>query len=366
VARFVTLLAGLFIACGLCVAMGQEFEFARAVPGRTLIFPQDHGKHPDFQTEWWYFTGNLVSSEGRRWGFQLTFFRRSMFIDTRQRQSRWAVRDVYPAHFAVSDLTNSQYFHTEIISREGPNLAGAAPDRLQVRVRGWSAEEKDEKIQLRALEAGHGVNLTLVPVKPPVLHGQGGYSKKADREGQASHYYSLTRLAATGSILFRGTAYKVEGLAWMDHEFGSGLLQPDQVGWDWFSLQLDDGTELMIFYLRRKDGAREPVFGTFVETDGQSLDLQGREIVVTSTGAWQSPHTRATYPSGWRIRIPSLELSLDVDPALKDQEFSGEQTTEVSYWEGAVTVRGARAGKAIGGRGYTELTGYAKPMAGQL
>jgi predicted secreted hydrolase len=354
------------MACGLCPAVSQERDFAKAVPGRTLTFPQDHGKHPDFQTEWWYFTGNLVSSEGRRWGFQLTFFRRTMFVDTRQRQSRWAVRDVYPAHFAISDLTNNEYFHTEIISREGPDLAVAAPDKLHVRVKGWSAEGQDEKIQLKVLEAGYGINVTLVPVKPPVLHGQGGYSRKAAGEGQASHYYSFTRMAATGSILFRGTAYKVEGLAWMDHEFGSGLLQSDQVGWDWFSLQLDDGTELMIFYLRKKDGTREPVFGTFVEKDGQSQDLQGREIVVTSTGTWPSPHTRATYPSGWRIRIPHLDLSLNVDPALKDQEFSGEQTTDVAYWEGAVTIRGTRAGKAIGGRGYTELTGYAKPMSGQL
>jgi predicted secreted hydrolase len=339
--------------------------FETAVPGRQFAFPRDHGKHPGFATEWWYFTGNLTSDK-QPWGFQLTFFRRSLVNEPPPRHSRWAVRDVYPAHFAITDVANKDFFHTDLISREGPGLAGSQDADLAVRVRDWRAERKGEEIHIEARQGDYALQLKLTPAKPPVLHGNGGYSQKGDTEGQASYYYSFTRLQASGSLTFKGVTHPVEGTAWMDHEFGSSILSADEVGWDWFSLQLDDKSELMVFHLRKKDGTAARAFGTFVPSDGSPIDLGDRLIRIDSSGTWISPRNKAKYPSSWTVEIPSEGLTLNVSPLVADQELVTGRSTQVTYWEGAVEVSGTRNGKPVQGRGYVELTGYARGLNERL
>jgi predicted secreted hydrolase len=343
-----------------------DFSFTAAVPGRVFAFPQDHGKHPDFQTEWWYFTGNLDSGNDDKWGFQLTFFRRSFDVRAGSRQSAWAVRDLYPAHFAITDGKNGRFFHTEILSREGPDLASAALDDLNVHIKNWSVTRQADAIRLKAQHEGYALDLRLVPAKPVVLHGKSGFSRKGNAEAQASYYYSLTRVAVLGTLTFQGVAHQVNGLAWMDHEFGSSILLEDQAGWDWFSLQLDDGTELMVFHLRKKDGSFERPFGTLVAETGIPLDLDGSRIALSSRGAWTSPHTGATYPLAWTVEIPAENLKLEINPLVQDQELTGQRGPAIAYWEGAVTIQGSRNGKPIRGRGYVELTGYAQSLGGRL
>jgi predicted secreted hydrolase len=344
----------------------EEPPFSAAVPGRTFSFPQDHGKHPDFQTEWWYFTGNLRSKDNRAWGFQLTFFRRSFVALPSPRQSSWTIRDLYPAHFAITDLLTGQFFHTEVLTREGPGLASAAPDDLKVHVKDWSAQREENAILLKAQHNGYALDVRLVPAKPVVLHGKSGFSRKGNAEDQASYYYSFTRLNTQGTLTFQGKSHKVEGLAWMDHEFGSSILLEDQAGWDWFSLQLDDGTELMVFHLRKRDGTSERPFGTFVPQNGMPEDLDGRRIVMSPGQIWTSPHTAARYPLTWTVQVPDKDLSLEIATASQDQELTGQSAAGIAYWEGAVTVKGSRGSKPVEGRGYMELTGYARSLGGRL
>lgn len=347
-------------------AAEPDVTFENAAPGRVLTFPKDHGKHPEFQTEWWYFTGNLESQQDRRWGFELTFFRRGLTRQMARAESAWRVLDLYPAHFAVTDVQNRKFFFSELLSREGPGLAGASLENLGVWVKDWSAELRSEQIHIRARADGCSLELALRPLKPVVLHGQGGYSRKSDREKQASYYYSFTRLDARGSLTLDGKTHPVTGLAWMDHEFGSSLLAEDQAGWDWFSLQLDDGTDLMLFQMRRKDGTFEPPVGTVVDKDGTGAYVRGREISISPSGSWTSPHTKAVYPSGWTIEIPGQNTKLAVVPLVQDQELASGKSTGIVYWEGAVGVRGSSGGRAVQGYGYVELTGYAHSMAGRL
>jgi predicted secreted hydrolase len=346
--------------------LGQDQKFAVAVPGLALTFPKDHGKHPDFQTEWWYFTGNLESGGARRWGFQLTFFRRALFREPPATLSSWAVKDLYMAHFALTDALNKRFFHTELLSREGPDLAGAASADLKVHLRDWSATRENDEIRLKARENGQALELSLIPEKPLVLHGKSGYSRKGDSENQASYYYSYTRLKASGTLTFRGELHQVGGLAWMDHEFGSSMLAPNQVGWDWFSVQLDDGSELMVFHMRRKDGAFERAFGTLISKEGAATELSNEALVISSKGSWTSPHTETVYPSGWIIQVPEQKISLEITPLIRDQELSSGRFSRLIYWEGAVEAKGSRNGSALQGRGYVELTGYAQSMAGRL
>lgn len=360
--RFLILFA---LAAIFLTSLLYASEFENAKPGRILSFPKDHGKHPSFETEWWYFTGNL-SSGNRKWGTQLTFFRRSLFDKSAKGESKWLVRDIYPGHFAITDITGGKFFHSEIISREGPGLAGADNDRLDVRIKDWRASMEGETIKLKAVDGQYQIELTLTPEKPIVLHGDRGFSVKGNNPNQASYYYSFTRLRADGEIVFGGSRYQVTGSMWMDHEFGSSILSQEQVGWDWFSLQFDNGTELMAFYLRRRDGTHEKSFATFVDQSGQSTHLSGSSVLIASGGGWTSPRTKAKYPSEWNIEIPEKNLRLQVSPAIPDQELSDLKSTQTSYWEGAVVAKGVVEGKPVQGTGYVELTGYSKSMGGQL
>jgi len=358
-----------FLLLGLVVLMFVQFsycdEFEKATQGRPLVFPRDHGKHPNFETEWWYFTGNLFS-ENHSWGTQLTLFRRGFFKKSAGKGSAWEIKDLYPAHFAITDVVDKIFFHTELMSREGPGLAGAAADYLNVHVKDWSASQDGDKILLKAREGRYAINLTLTPEKPVVLHGDEGLSVKGNDPGQASYYYSYTRLNAEGTVLFDGVEHHVSGLMWMDHEFGSSILSPDQVGWDWFSLQFDNKTELMAFHLRRKDGSFEKPFATLVDSSGNSTRLSGDSIIIKAVDYWVSPHTKAKYPSEWIIEVPEKKLRVKIVPAINDQELTTERSTGTSYWEGSAKVTGTIEGQPIEGNGYVELTGYAQSMGGYL
>jgi predicted secreted hydrolase len=361
------------LAVSVCVltfcaalAFASEVAFKETSPRLVLSFPKDHGKHPDFQTEWWYFTGNLESEKDHKWGFQLTFFRRTFVRDPARKTSAWAVRDLYPAHFAITDISGHDFFHSELLTRKGPGLAHAALNDLDVGVRDWTVKRQGEEIQLAAREKDCALALRLVPLKPVVLHGDEGYSRKGDSRDQASYYYSFTRLKADGTLTFKGANHRFTGLAWMDHEFGSSILRNDQSGWDWFSLQLDDGTEVMVFHLRKKDNSFERAFGTFVPKEGPAIDLGKERIVILPGKTWTSPTTKAVYPAGWRVEIPGRNLRLEVTPAFAAQELTSGSSTGIIYWEGAVNVRGFRDGEEVKGRGYAELTGYAHSMEGRL
>jgi predicted secreted hydrolase len=345
----------------------QGLESWRPASGsRSWSFPADHGAHPGFQTEWWYFTGNVSAGGGRELGYQLTFFRTGLALKAAVPQNRWSVRDLYLAHFAVTDGEQERFYWTERASRAGPGLAGAKEGQLEVWLRDWKAVWPGDAIVLEARSGEMGLDLTLTPRKPPVLHGENGLSVKGPVTGQASWYASITDLETKGTIKIPGEdTLTVSGTSWFDHEFGSNQLAADQQGWDWFSLHLSDGTELMIYQIRRTDGTYEPSSsGTFIAADGSSEHLPGSEIDIQAAGTWRSARSGGTYPSAWTIRIPTREINISVTPVVKDQELSTRATAGITYWEGAVRLEGFTGGKRITGAGYVELTGYAGGLGG--
>lgn len=341
--------------------------FQPATAGYRYNFPRDHGSHPTYRTEWWYYTGHLQSKNGRSFGFELTFFRRAVSPeDIKTLPSKWSISHLYLAHFAVTDITGKRFHFSEKLSREGLGKAGADESRLRVWIDDWRAEASTEPSASHTLVAHdetHALALTLRPAKPLVTHGAAGISRKGKEVGQASHYYSFTRLATTGSLTINGELFEVSGTSWMDHEFGSGDLGNDQVGWDWFSLQLEDNSELMLYRMRRKDGSSDLASsGTAVSSDGRTRHLEVADFQIESTETWTSPESKATYPSRWRLTFPSLDLVLDVTPLLADQELRTSRSAQVTYWEGAAAVTGTKQGRPIKGQGYVELTGYAERL----
>lgn len=346
-------------------------HFAAATPGYRFEFPKDHGAHPAYRTEWWYYTGHLQAADGRAFGFELTFFRRAIPPEeVKTLPSRWSVTQLYLAHFAVTDITQRRFHFSEKLSRAGLGKAGADESRLHVWIDDWQATASPATAGAQILAAqdhGYSLSLTLEPVKPVVIHGRDGISRKGADSRQASHYYSLTRLAATGRLRIGQESFDVTGTSWMDHEFGSAELGTDLVGWDWFSLQLADKTELMLYRLRRRDGSSDPVSsGTMVFADGQTRHLAFADFQIEPHGSWTSADSKATYPNKWRIAIPSLDLTLEVTPLLADQELRTSRSTQVTYWEGAAAVSGTKQGDPIKGQGYVELTGYDKHVTNKL
>lgn len=375
-ARLALLLALLLPA--LACAEPAAPEPTRAAPGYAWSWPRDHGAHDTYRSEWWYYTGHLDAVDGSRtFGFQLTFFRSlvlpgddaSLPADAERADSAFAVSQMYWAHFAVSDLANGRFHHAEVLNRGGIGVAGARSDLLHVWNGRWSAEMLGDlhhlRAELRDPDAGRDLRLRLVltPTKPIVLQGDGGYSQKAAAPGQASLYYSIPRLRVDGVLFDDDRPITVRGAAWLDREFGSSQLQPDQVGWDWFALQLDDQTELMVYAIRRADGSIERLStGSFVRADGFARTLRFDDTAIRATRTWTSPHSGGVYPASWEIEVPSERLRLTVTPNLADQELHTRRTGRLDYWEGSVRVEGARDGQAVGGRGYVELVGYAAPF----
>ncbi len=342
-------------------AHGQEAgqPFRRALPGYVYRFPADHAAHPEFRTEWWYYTGHLTSSEGNQFGFQLTFFRHALRPPAPKLQSRWALHTLYFIHFAITDEKRETYRFQEKVSRGALNMAGADPETYHVWVQDWEVRLQEKIHRLKAGKEDMGIDLTLVPAKGAVIHGNNGVSQKAVGEGYASHYYSLTRMLTTGALYWQGTSYEVTGLAWMDHEFGSNQLRDYQVGWDWFSVQLDNQTELMLYIIRHRDGQADPTSsGTLIHPDGSFEHLPLSTFQVETLGSWRSKKSGTTYPSGWRLKVPAKRLELKLIPTVKDQELTTRKSTLVNYWEGSVRVKGSFKGREVEGRGYVELTGY--------
>lgn len=349
------------------LAVGGTEGFERALVPRAIGFPADHGPHPGFRTEWWYWTGNLRAAgagAGRRFGFQLTFFRTALAPATAPRQSAWGTRDVYMAHLALTDVDGGRFHAGDRWARGTLDLAGAHGAPFRVWLGNWVAEAREEggrSLRLRAGEGDFRIDLTLAEGKPPVLHGERGFSRKSAEPGNASYYYSLTRMPVSGAVHTGGRAFPVEGLAWMDREWSTSALGPDQVGWDWFALQLDDGRELMLYRIRQRDGGISPASqGTLVAVDGAARALDRDAVEVLVLDHWTSPRGGTRYPARWRLRVPSAGIDVVVTPLLPDQELD----LAVRYWEGAVRVEGTAGGRALGGSGYVELVGYAAAARG--
>ena len=325
-------------------------------------FPRDHGAHPPFKSEWWYFTGNVKDPHGRRFGYQLTLFRQGVQFKPAQPNSRWSVRDFYFGHFTISDLAAGQFHVEERVSRGALGEAGAATGRMDVRLGSWTIQQQDERedYRLSAHSADLDLNLEETPLKPLVLEGVDGLSRKDEGSGQASYYYSYPRLATTGQLRVGGATCQVAGESWFDHEFSTSSLGPGEVGWDWFCIQLDTHEEIMLYLLRAKSGAISPVSeGTWIAADGRAHRLAPGTFTVEKTATWRSPSSGAVYPAGWHITIPAHQADLTVTPALADQELRLSRMGPLDYWEGACDTHGTVAGRPVGGVGYTELTGYA-------
>jgi predicted secreted hydrolase len=335
-----------------------------------LEFPKDHGPHPGYRTEWWYHTGNLQASSGETYGFQLTFFRSQLRpSDDRQNwphpASAWRTQQVYLAHSAISNLTAKKHLQAEQVSREALNMAGTKQvgDTTTIFLKSWSAQISPDRHRLKVRSDGFSYELTLTPQKPPVLHGIAGYSRKGSKPGQASCYYSFTRLSAEGKLFIGGDMVTVKGLAWMDHEYSTALLEPGLQGWDWFSLQLSDQTEIMAYVLRDKNGGIGPASSaTVIDSQGKSRHIPITEFAVTVRNTWKSPHSKAVYPAGWQLKIFSGSIDLIIKPRLADQEMITSASTGITYWEGSVSIEGSKAGQRVEGQGYVELTGYARPF----
>jgi predicted secreted hydrolase len=344
----------------------NDREWRDAEAGYRFDFPRDHASHPDYRTEWWYYTGNVVSKEGRRFGYQLTFFRTGV-VRKPATASRWAVRDLYMAHFAVSDIDNGKFYSFERINRAGIGWAGADDISYRVWNEDWEARLEGGDHLLKAFDGGFQLDLRLTPAKPEVIHGINGVSRKGPSEADASHYYSITRFQAAGKIVAGGEEFDVTGLSWMDHEFGTRFLERSQIGWDWFSIQLDDGRDLMLFQIRREDGGRDPrSSGTLIDSAGRATHLGFNEFYLAPGARWRSTASGADYPVEWRIEVPGDDLRLVIRAMLDDQELRTEESTGVTYWEGSVEAEGAAGERRLRGRGYLEMTGYSGQNMGAI
>ena len=366
--------------------------FARAFRSREFEFPQDHLAHPEFKHEWWYLTGNLSTSTGDRMGYQLTLFRIGLkpeekIIKTKdyvssvtepsdtQRQSNWRSNHIYMGHLAITDVTNQKFYHYEKFSRGVMGLAGseliktgiqqqngAEATAINIWLEDWTISSHGETtfpLSVKAKKGDVAIELTLDPVKPVVYHGYEGLSQRGRKQGNASYYYSITRLDSKGKISIKDQTFNVTGSSWFDREWSTSTLEKQQVGWDWFALQLNDGRDFMFYKLRRNDNSMDRYSnGTIVYKNGETQYLNVEDVDLEETDFWQSPHSNVSYPSAWKIKIPKENLELTVEPFMLDQE----NNLTVRYWEGTVKVTGIqhndRNKEQVSGFGYVELAGY--------
>jgi predicted secreted hydrolase len=367
--------AGPVASANVVAALSAQADaaFARAYEPRPFTFPADHGAHPEYQTEWWYFTGNLTGAAGQEYGYQFTIFRSALTPDLPPRESALATNQVYMGHFAVTDVSGSEHYGFERYSRGAGGLAGAQGEpSFAVWLDDWSVTQDAPdtmRVQAAAVtEDGTPValDLSLTSTRPPLLHGDAGLSQKGPEPGNANYYYSLVGLDTQGTLSLGAETgaetVDVTGLSWMDHEFGTSALSANAVGWDWFSLQLDNGMALMLAQIRTTDGGVVSGFkGTLAHPDGTQQVISEDDYVLETRGEWTSPVTGITYPSGWQVVFPALDLDLTITPLIPDQEMQ----LSFVYWEGAVMVEGLAAGAPVTGRGYVELTGYGSPQSSQ-
>ncbi len=361
-----SVIAALTVAPASVVA---QADWRTAAPDYRWSFPADHWAHPGYKTEWWYLTGQLTATDGaaRRIGYQFTFFRVGIVPQRPSLASEWATSSLIMGHLALTDLDAGRHVFSEILYRPTALLGGfgAPEDSLIAWSRApagtdgvWTLRWNGDGFDLAARDDARGIALALRTraTRPLVFHGPGGFTRKGRRPGAASLYYSFTRLATEGTATMAGERLAVRGESWMDREFGSNQLDEAQRGWDWFSLRLDDGRDLMLYVLRDREGRADLTRGTLVAPDGRPRYLAPEEWALRATGTWTSDATGTRYPSGWTIRVPSAGLTLRVAPAFPAQENVSDLVPGLSYWEGAVSVHDAD-GRVVGW-GYVELTGY--------
>jgi predicted secreted hydrolase len=334
-------------------------QYRTALPGYRYEFPRDDFDHPDFRTEWWYYTGNLKSTDGRRFGFELTFFRQAISRDP-AKTGAWDLKDLYLAHLALSDLDGGKFYHAERINRSGPGIAAVSESLGRIWNGNWQIQWHGSDQELKAVDPRFQLRFLLHGEKPPVIHGENGVSQKSEGPGRASHYISLTRLTSSGVVDLGNKQFEVDGTSWMDHEFFTHQLESDQAGWDWMSIQLEDHTELMLFHIRRKDGSIDPYSaGTYVDAHGHATHLRSEEFMLQPAGeTWTSPRTGAGYPIQWKVSIAKLNIELEAKTPLQSQELTGIAGLVPSYWEGAIVLSGRRNQRPLDGVGYLEMTGY--------
>lgn len=349
----------------LAAAMGGDtLGYARADGVRPFDFPTDYGAHPDYKTEWWYFTGNLFAENGRRFGYELTLFRSALAppdsLDAVD--EGWSTRQLYMGHFSLADPETGTFHAFERFSRGAAGLAGAESPPFRIWLNDWNMASVDPSrpadlfpLRLQAEEDGVAIDLTLNATKPIVLQGDQGWDPKGTGAGNASYYYSFTRMDTEGMVTIPEGTFDVLGQSWKDHEWSTSALGPDEIGWDWFALQLDDGREIMYYQLRRKDGSVSPFTGgTLVAADGSKRHLTNDDVELVVLDRWTSQVSGAEYPVKWNLSLPEEDLMLRVDAVMPNQELN----VSVRYWEGAVNIEGVNSGTPLSGVGYVELTGY--------
>lgn len=334
----------------------EGFESAEKV--RNFEFPQDHGPHKNFKTEWWYLTGNLSADDGRDFGYQFTIFRVGIAPPNEfEALTSWSASEFYMGHLTLSDIQQGEFLDYERFSRGSVSLAGALTDSIWLN--DWvllnQSSESEHVFRLSAGDRDFALDIALENMKPEVLQGDRGLSQKGSKPGNASYYYSLTRMQTRGVLILGTDTLDIEGLSWMDREWSTSMLEDNQSGWDWFSIQLDNGHELMYYQLRdtlQKAGPTSS--GSMVDPKGKKTPLSKSQVELDVQETWTSRESGISYPSGWTLSIPEHSIFLTIKPLLKDQELK----TAVIYWEGAVDVSGNWNDLAVKGRGYVELTGY--------
>lgn len=336
-------------------------EFQKATAPIKLLFPKDFGPHEEYQTEWWYYTGNLETESGRPFGYELTLFRRGLTPGLPDQQgSAWRSNQVYFSHFTLSDIQNQQFYPVERFNRGAAELAGAQANPYRIWLDDWSVEEvQPGQLQLHAQGPDTELNLQLSLTKP-ILQGNQGYSVKGPEPGNASYYYSVVQQPTQGTVAVKGETFEVGGVSWTDHEFSTSALSKGTQGWDWFSLELGDGSALMLYGLRLQDGSTTlESNGTYVTPEGKVSHLDREDYQIKVLDRWTSPKSRAQYPSKWSIAIPNLDLEMQVEPMMNNQEL----ILSTTYWEGAVSITGTQSQQLIRGKGYVELTGYERDLS---
>ncbi|HSI55585.1 MAG: lipocalin-like domain-containing protein [Ramlibacter sp.] len=325
---------------------------ALALPPLQLAFPRDHGSHPGFRTEWWYITGQARAGD-REFGFQVTFFR-TRVDGTQEMTSRFAARQLVFAHAAVTDVQGRKLWHDQRIAREGFDVVAAAQGDTRVRLRDWSLERKGDAWHARIPAGDFTLDLQCTPTQPVLAQGKDGLSRKGPETAQASYYYSVPQLGVQGGIVLKGQRQTVTGKAWLDHEWSEEILHKDAVGWDWIGMNLDDGSALTAFRLRRQDGSTLWDGGSFRPAKGSVYTFSPGEAVFSPQRRWTSPMSRASYPVEWIVRTPADFYT--VKAVVDDQELDSRASTGAIYWEGLSELFDSN-GRRVG-RGYLEMTGY--------
>jgi predicted secreted hydrolase len=354
------------LGMALVLLQGMKADAAQTADGWSLVtpgwryqFPRDHGPHRDFKSEWWYFTGNLVAADGREFGYEVTWFRQGVMPKRPEGASRFVVQDFKFAHFAISDIPAGQFHFVQKVSRGAYDEAGFGDGGVGplAWIDDWGLSiAPDGTWHIEAEEEGRSLELRLTPVKGPVIEGEDGISRKSAGPGHASCYYSFTRMRAEGRLGLGGAPVDVKGETWFDHEWATNQLAEDQAGWDWFCEQLGDGTELMLYRMRLKNGQVDPASsGTWTRKDGTVTYLKADDFTLTPQRWWKSVKTAANYPIGWRLEIPRLKVELNISTPMDDQEL---HFPAITYWEGLTHAMGTAGGVPVTGHGYMELTGY--------